>query len=399
MQHLSVFLLITFILTLSAFMASFEHTAQKVTGFRDFSYLAKGAYGKVFKARDGDAHVAVKVLSVRGERNETLKCYLNEIMVHRYLAGGAHVVEYITTFFDTTHIWIVLKLYPGSLRNLLDRCGSLAAVEARRLAFDLVQGVAYMHGKGLVHCDLKPENVLLDADGSAKLADFGLTMPEHMAQRGDHIVSRFYRAPEVACLLPWGYPVDLWSLGCIFFELFALVGEGVKQPNYLFVSQGSALSDFEGGFELTDLRVVLKVCGTIEPPYAALSSPFASVTQRGLCLEWRDLPVAEGELPDRYLRGCTAPDAAKTLVARLLRVDPARRLTATEALRVPYFEGLAVTEVAPSPMSKSEAEKFEKVFGMEAAPCSEKAAKRYKIDPEQVLQEKLIDLLTELTHV
>ena len=377
-------------------MTSFETVTKTVTGFDDIKIVAEGAYGKVYKARDGDSEVAVKAIYYKNHSNTLLKCDITEIMVHRCLQGGPNIVDFIHAFSDNDYIWLVMKMYPCSLRQ---RLNSVFEDEtARGLAEGILQGVAYMHAKGLVHCDLKPENILIDADGSAKIADFGLTMPVDMAEPGDHVVTRFYRAPELACLLQWGRPVDLWSVGCILFEVLAQSGKGVKQPNFLFTSQGSVLSDFEGGFDKTDLFSILRVVGTLQPPYTFLNSSAATPVQREFYTSWRELPPHHGFLEERYPRS-PIPAEGKDLVARLLDIYPERRWTAAQALRAPYFQETEhVTPEEVPGMSYEETQRFARVMYMQAQePYRSFLSKRYKFDKEQLLQTQLKKVLNDLT--
>jgi serine/threonine protein kinase len=392
---LAATVLLCFAVTLTVVMASFEASTKKITGFNDLQLIDKGAFGKVYKAKDGDAEVAIKVVCLREHSNLMLKCDIVEILTHRCLQGGPNIVDFIHAFSDSGHVWIVLKLYKSSLRALLE--SPLDEAFARRTACGLLKGVAYMHARGFVHCDLKPENVLIDADGSAVVADFGLTTPEFLADPEEHTVTRFYRAPELACLLPWGCPVDLWSVGCILYEILAQCGAGVPQPNCLFSSKGSVLSGYEGSFDRTDLYAVLNVVGTEEPPYPALRA--GSPLHRELYYAWRELPVARGVLADRYSPGCTAPLDGRTLVAQLLQLNPARRLTACRALRASFLETVPGAEAAVSAprLSAKEAEQFERVFRMEAEVKKTSVAKRFKFDDEHILHTQLMQFLAETT--
>lgn len=397
--HLISVVLFILIATFGGVMTSFETVTKAVTGFNDVKLVAEGAYGKVYRAQDGDSEVAVKAICLHGHSNTLLKGDITEIMVHRCLQGGPNIVDFIHAFSDDNYIWIVMKMYPCSLSQRLN--SPLENETARRLAEGILQGVAYMHAKGLVHCDLKPDNILIDTDGTAKIADFGLTMPVEMAEAGDHIVTRFYRAPELVCLLPWGRPVDLWSVGCILFEILAQTGTGVKQPNYLFTSQGSVLSDFEGGFDKTDLHSILQVVGTLQAPYVSLNSYAATPVQREFYTAWRELPPHVGVLEERYPPRNSIPAEAKDLVARLLDIHPERRWTAAQALHAPYFQETdhVISEEVPG-MSNEEAERFARVKYMQAEePYRSFLAKRYKFDHEQRLQTQLKKVLNDLTTV
>ena len=393
----SFFLTVTVLL----YMASFKKATKDVTGFTGLKLIAEGSYGKVYKGRDGAAHeVALKVVTLADHDNEMLKSDITEIQVHRYLQGHPNVAEFITAFSDPEHIWIVMKVYPTSVRALLNGSGlGLDVATVRRLTSGILHGLAFMHAKGVVHCDLKPENVLVAEDGTTKIADFGLTTPVHLADEGDHVVTRPYRAPELACLLPWGRPIDLWSVACILFELLAC-GEGVKQPCFLIESKGSFLSAYEGPFEHTDMRALLAVVGNPAGPsvgaYAGLAS--GSCIQKELHAEWSALARPTlSTLDERYPRPVCAE--AKDLVAQLLQLEPYDRWTASEALRAPFFEGAAVDDPRVEPMTRSQAAAFERVLSMRASSTHLDLAKRRKVDPAETMRAQLMEALADLTTV
>ncbi len=96
--------------------------------------------------------------------------------------------------------------------------------EVRRIMFQVVQGVAYVHKHGFFHRDLKPDNLLVQKNTIVKVSDFGLVREIKSAPPyTEYISTRWYRAPE--CVLRsrgYNYPVDIFALGCIMAELFLM---------------------------------------------------------------------------------------------------------------------------------------------------------------------------------
>ena len=96
--------------------------------------------------------------------------------------------------------------------------------EVRRIMFQVVQGVAYVHKHGFFHRDLKPDNLLVQNNTIVKVSDFGLVREIKSAPPyTEYISTRWYRAPE--CVLRsrgYNYPVDIFALGCIMAELFLM---------------------------------------------------------------------------------------------------------------------------------------------------------------------------------
>jgi dual specificity tyrosine-phosphorylation-regulated kinase 2/3/4 len=91
----------------------------------------------------------------------------------------------------------------------------------RRFAIQMLHGLAFLHDHRIIHCDLKPENVLLRQPNKSgiKLIDLGSSCFEH-EKVYTYIQSRFYRAPEIMLGIPYTTAIDMWSFGCIIAELF-----------------------------------------------------------------------------------------------------------------------------------------------------------------------------------
>jgi len=104
--------------------------------------------------------------------------------------------------------------------------------------------MAFYKNQRIIHCDLKPENILfrLNPATDIKLIDFGSACFEGH-ETYSYIQSRFYRAPEILLGITYHFPIDMWSLGCIAFELMA------------------GLPLFPGFSEYDQLRMIIKVIG------------------------------------------------------------------------------------------------------------------------------------------
>lgn len=100
---------------------------------------------------------------------------------------------------------------------------SLSESQIRQIIREIAQGVKYLHDQAVVHRDLKPQNVLMNADGRVKIADYGLArMYSLQAALTTVVVTLWYRSPELLLQCDYGFGVDVWSVGCIMAEMYRL---------------------------------------------------------------------------------------------------------------------------------------------------------------------------------
>lgn len=129
------------------------------------------------------------------------------------------------SFETDNEIVVVTEFAKLDLNTLLVQEGSLGEPRARKLTFDLVSALYYLHSHRILHRDLKPQNILLDGQMNAKLCDFGLARNMTMST---HVLTSIkgtplYMSPELLEGKPYDHLADLWSLGCIIYE--SLAGE------------------------------------------------------------------------------------------------------------------------------------------------------------------------------
>jgi hypothetical protein len=187
--------------------------------------LGEGAFGEVWVALDRNTNckVAIKFYSQRGGLDWSLLA--REVEKLRFLKADRHVVQLLEVGWNAVPPYYVMDyLERGSLEQRLEE-GLPSVPETVALVREIATALVHAHAKGVLHCDLKPANVLLDQDDKPRLADFGqarLTQEQSPA-----LGTLFYMAPEQADLkaVPdarW----DVYALGAILYRM--LVG----QPPY-----------------------------------------------------------------------------------------------------------------------------------------------------------------------
>jgi tRNA A-37 threonylcarbamoyl transferase component Bud32 len=191
--------------------------------------LGSGGMSTVYLARDEtlDRAVAVKVMHREmSEQADQLERFRQEA---RAVAKLSHpnVVSVIDAGEDGGHPYIVFEYVEGeTLKQRINREGALAPQEAIAYAIEIARGLTVAHGRNMVHRDIKPQNVLIDAEGRAKLTDFGISRQleqDGMTATGRVLGTTDYVAPEQAMGHKVDPRTDIYSLGVVLYEM--LVGQ------------------------------------------------------------------------------------------------------------------------------------------------------------------------------
>jgi serine/threonine protein kinase len=191
----------------------------EVPGYEPRRFLGAGAYGEVWVAIDRTTgrQVAIKFYLHRGGLDWSLLSH--EVEKLAFLSADRYVVQLLDVGWDAEPPYYVMEyIEHGSLDDRLQQEGRLPTAQATALFQEIAVGLMHSHGKGVLHCDLKPANILLDQDGKPRLADFGQSRLSH--EQTPALGTLFYMAPEQAdtSAVPdarW----DVYSLGAIFYAM------------------------------------------------------------------------------------------------------------------------------------------------------------------------------------
>jgi tRNA A-37 threonylcarbamoyl transferase component Bud32 len=191
--------------------------------------LGSGGMSTVYLAKDAtlDRAVAVKVMHREmSEQPDQLERFRQEA---RAVAKLSHpnVVAVIDAGEDGGHPYIVFEYVEGeTLKQRIARVGALDTQEALAYAIEIARGLTVAHARNMVHRDIKPQNVLIDAEGRAKLTDFGISRQleqDGMTATGRVLGTTDYVAPEQAMGHPVDIRSDIYSLGVVLYEM--LIGQ------------------------------------------------------------------------------------------------------------------------------------------------------------------------------
>jgi len=184
--------------------------------------LGSGGVAEVYRAVDERLERGVAVKLFRGDVAQELQRHEDEM---RTLARLNH--PSLVTVFDagtdptTGHPYLVMELVEGSTLSERLRLGALTSARTAEIGTAVADALAYVHGQGLVHRDVKPANVLISSGGRVHLADFGIARlvdSAHLTQAGDVLGTPAYFAPEQVSGEPVGPPADVYALGLMLLE-------------------------------------------------------------------------------------------------------------------------------------------------------------------------------------
>ncbi len=191
----------------------------EVHGYTIDSFLGSGAFGEVWSGIDRKTgrKVAIKFYTRRSSIDLTLLA--REVEKLAALAADRYVVQLLDVGWNAEPPYYVMDfIESGSLEDLLATQTKISIDKAVDIFKECAQGMAHLHGKGILHCDLKPGNVLLDQDHKPRLADFGQARLSH--EQSPSLGTLFFMAPEQADTqaIPdarW----DVYALGALLYRM------------------------------------------------------------------------------------------------------------------------------------------------------------------------------------
>jgi len=189
--------------------------------------LGQGGMGAVYQAHDGELERQVALKVIRGDMSsnpEILKRFKQELILARQITH-----KNVIRIFDLGQAegikFITMEYIEGEdLQSMLRRKKKLEPAEAANIMAQVCRALDAAHSEGVIHRDLKPQNIMLDKSGRAYVMDFGIarsTLLPSMTQTGAVIGTPDYMSPEQAKGLPLDSRSDLFSVGIIFYELLS----------------------------------------------------------------------------------------------------------------------------------------------------------------------------------
>jgi CDC-like kinase len=315
--------------------------------------LGEGTFGKVVQTKDllKNEIIAIKIIKNVKKYREAAQLEINVLQkLEKYDARGSYRCVQMLDWFDYYgHTCIAFEMLGLSVFDFLkdNDYAPYPIEQVCQIAHELIVAVKFLHDNKVTHTDLKPENIMFyDSsydtyydtkkrkeirqvrNAEIRLIDFGSATFDH--EHHSTIVStRHYRAPEVILELGWSHPCDVWSIGCIIFEL------------------ATGLTLFQTHDNREHLAMMERILGRFPSKMASKTS--VKYFEKGR-LVWNEKSSAARYVRDhckplrRYMpKNCSDPEIWEDmfdLIEKMLVYEPSRRLTLAEALRHAFLHPL-----------------------------------------------------------
>jgi len=321
--------LIHFFKRISAVKMTSSQTGHRLEDFLKIEKIGEGTYGVVFKGKNKKTGeiVAMKKIRLESEDEGVPSTAIREISLLKELQHP-NIVCLSDVLMQEAKLYLIFEFLTMDLKKYMDtnipKDGQMDAKLMKSYTYQLLQGLLFCHQRRVLHRDLKPQNLLIDKNGTIKIADFGLARAFGIPVRvyTHEVVTLWYRAPEVLLGSPkYSCPIDIWSIGTIFAEMVN------RRPL------------FQGDSEIDQLFRIFRVLRT---PSEEL---WPGVTQ---------LPDFKPSFPNWTTMNLKnsmkkLEPAGLDLLDLMLIYDPSKRISAKKALLHPYFDDLDKNSLPAKP--------------------------------------------------
>lgn len=293
------------------------YSQDKKSRYKVLKRIGEGSFGEVVSATDTfhGCTVAVKNVRILSQKEGLPRAVFRELQSLKLLSESPFIVKVLDVYTDQNHLCLVMEMLSSDVGELINSSPSFFPRYQLKCYFNMMlQAVEFCHSRKIIHRDIKPTNILISDGGIFKLGDFGLARicePDNEKSLSHQVSTRQYRAPELLfAYRHYNQAVDIWSIAVVMMELITLQTlfpglNDIDQMHKVFQIMGSPTPD-----RWKDVEKL--------PDYCKVNFPDMEPLNLSLIA-----PHAHPEDLD--------------FISNFLQLDPGKRATAREGLKLPYL--------------------------------------------------------------